>query len=186
MQGNLWDWLARSKDPETSKLAARRVDLRLTGAHRWLLGWVDGRTATDDEMAVALVDAGLVTRDEQGRRVARTLRERYEALSPVIADDGAQAQRANRSGRLALVWRLNDTGRRLAAESPYDPMLVDDDRPEPGVYMSPYWPGWWVSSAGRWYGPYRSTSDLDNAIDTATRDGSTIIVEVASVDSIKF
>lgn len=98
--------LARSADPITSHLAAQQLDLDLSERHRRLLAWLrDNAPATDDEMAVAAVALGLVARHEQGRRLARTMRENHDLIIAALTPDGAQMTARNPSGRLALCWQ---------------------------------------------------------------------------------
>lgn len=98
--------LARRDDPHTSHASAAQVDLRLKDKHRTLLAWlVDHRYATDDQMAIAAVELGLCERLEQGRRLARTMREHHGLLVAMIDPaTGVQLTETNRSGRIALCW----------------------------------------------------------------------------------
>tara|TARA_R100001129_G_scaffold171547_1_gene141757 strand:+ start:138 stop:518 length:381 start_codon:yes stop_codon:yes gene_type:complete len=102
--------LARSTDPETSKAAAQSISLRLKDSHRWILNWLTAHgPATDDEMALAAVDAGLVSRTESARRQVRTLREKHELIvSAVDERTGIQRTFVNASGRQALAWVAKD------------------------------------------------------------------------------
>lgn len=103
--GDQAHYLARTSDPVTSQLAAYQVDLRLTDRHKQLLAWLrDHRPATDDEMAVASVRLGLCARHEQGRRLARTMREAHGLIVPYLLPTGQQMTARNQSGRLALCW----------------------------------------------------------------------------------
>ena len=103
--------LARSTDPETSKTAAQSISLELKDSHRWILNWLtDHGPATDDEIALAAVDAGLMPRTESARRQVRTLRERHELIVPAIDEHtGLQHTFTNASGRKALAWITKDT-----------------------------------------------------------------------------
>lgn len=179
MNPTLFDMLARRDDPITSHLAAQRVNLTLTGAHRWLLDWLQDRTATEDEMAAALVDAALVVRHERGRRVARTLRERHDAIVAVLDDAGEQQMRLNKSGRFALVWEISRVGRELLDALSCDPMLgtVHDSVRRSGSRLSPCEVGWWVSDGESWFGPFESRDDAVQV------DSSTVmLLRVAEVE----
>jgi hypothetical protein len=61
--------------------------------------------ATDDEMAVAAVELGLCERHEQGRRLARTMRENHGLIVPYLLPNGKQLTKLNASGREALCWK---------------------------------------------------------------------------------
>lgn len=102
--------LARSTDPETSKAAAQSISLELKDSHRWILNWLmEHGPATDDEMALAAVDAGLVSRTESARRQVRTLRERHGLVVPAVDErTGIQRTFVNASGRQALAWMAKD------------------------------------------------------------------------------
>ena len=95
---------ARTTDPATSKLAAVALSHNLTDHHRAVLDWLtDHGPATDDQIALAMVDADLTTRTETARRWVRTLREEYHRIVPAVRH-GDQIQLPNPSGRLALAW----------------------------------------------------------------------------------
>ncbi len=103
---------ARRSDPATSKLAAATLTHDLTDHHRAVLDWlIEHGPATDDQIAQAMVDAGLTARTETARRWVRTLREEHDQIVPVMRD-GQQIQLPNPSGRLALAWttRRSPTG----------------------------------------------------------------------------
>lgn len=98
--------MARRTDPHTSKAAAAQVDLTLRNKHARLLMWLrENGPATDDEMAEAAIDLGLVIRHEQGRRLARTMRENHGLIVPYLLPSGEQMEAYNPSGRLALCWQ---------------------------------------------------------------------------------
>lgn len=102
--------LARASDPHTSHEAAKSIDFKLKDTHQWILNWlmVHG-PATDDEMAVAAVDAGLFERTESARRQVRTLRERHGLIEPAVDKlTGYQITFPNPSGRRALGWRAKE------------------------------------------------------------------------------
>jgi hypothetical protein len=102
--------LARSTDPETSKTAAQSISLELKDSHRWILNWlmVHG-PATDDEIALAAVDASITSRTESARRQVRTLREKHELIVPAIDETtGTQLTSVNASGRQALAWTAKE------------------------------------------------------------------------------
>lgn len=103
--------LARASDPETSKAAARSVSHELKDSHQWILNWLTIHgPATDDEMAVAAVEAGLVARTESARRQVRTLRERHGLIVPAVdKHTGFQLTFVNASGRQALGWRAKES-----------------------------------------------------------------------------
>ena len=104
--------LARTTDPATSKAAADRVDLTLTDNHMRVLKVLRGlRVATDDQIADAAVNAKIVSRHEQARRLLRTVRDRTTFIQPALNDVGQQLTLENDSGRQALAWCLSDTGR---------------------------------------------------------------------------
>lgn len=102
--------LARSTDPETSKAAAQSISLELKDSHRWILNWLtEHGPATDDEIALAAVDAGLMPRTETARRQVRTLRERHELIVPAVDETtGTQLTFVNASGRQALAWTAKE------------------------------------------------------------------------------
>lgn len=104
--------LARTTDPATSKAAAEAVNLTLTDNHLRVLKLLRGlRVATDDQIADAAVNANIVSRHEQARRLLRTVRERSTFVQPAVNDVGQQLTLENDSGRQALAWCLSDTGR---------------------------------------------------------------------------
>ena len=104
--------LARTTDPATSKAAADHVDLTLTDNHMRVLKLLRGlRVATDDQIADAAVNAKIVSRHEQARRLVRTVRDRTTFIQPAMNDVGQQLTLENDSGRQALAWCLSDRGR---------------------------------------------------------------------------
>jgi len=106
----------RHGDPDTSRRAAERVTTKITDRHLHALGaLLDLDKATDDMVADRLVRDGVVERHEQGRRLMRTLRDRYGYVAPVIVD-GQQAIMVNDSGREALVWTLSMHGIQIAVD----------------------------------------------------------------------
>ena len=104
--------LARTNDPATSKDAAEAVNLTLTDNHMRVLKLLRGlHVATDDQIANAAVNANIVSRHEQARRLVRTVRDRTTFIQPALNDVGQQLTLENDSGRQALAWCLSDTGR---------------------------------------------------------------------------
>ena len=102
---------ARHSDPETSRRAAERVNLKITDRHLHALGvLLDLDEATDDMIAARLVRDGIVQRHEQGRRIVRTIRDRYDYIEPATDIDGTQLELVNESGNTALAWRLSMHG----------------------------------------------------------------------------
>ena len=103
--------LARSKDPVTSHTAAEEVNGELTERHLIAVGWLRvNAPATDDHVATAMVDLGVVDKHEKARRLVRTCREKYGLIVPFLDDDGQQLQMQNESGRMALAWKVHEGG----------------------------------------------------------------------------
>ena len=107
---------ARHTDPATSHRAAEQISHKITAKHlRALEVLLDLERATDDMVADVLVTDGIVARHEQGRRLMRTLRERYDYIAPALTD-GVQATMTNSSGREGLVWELSMRGVQIALD----------------------------------------------------------------------
>jgi hypothetical protein len=98
--------LARSGDPITSHEAADSVTGTLNASHIAVIDWLRSNApATDDQIAEAMVNAGVTAKHEQARRLVRTCRERYGIVVPAMLD-GCQIELVNTSGRLALAWKV--------------------------------------------------------------------------------
>ena len=106
--------LARTSDPATSHLAAKSLDLQLKQKHLDALAVIANcahrEDLTDDALSELLYEYKIVARHEQGRRIVRTLRENYGFLRFATVE-GEPVVTANRSGRLAQVNELTETGR---------------------------------------------------------------------------
>lgn len=101
--------LARTTDPMTSHRAAHQVARQLNDDHRAALQWLAAHgPATDDQVADAMVAAGVALRHEQARRWVRTLRE-HQLMVADLDTDGTQLELVNTSGRRALAWRAAAT-----------------------------------------------------------------------------
>lgn len=104
--------LARTTDPATSKAAAKAVDLALNEKHFKVLQLLQQLyIASDDQIADAAVNAGVVERHEQARRLLRTLRDRTTFVAPALDEENSWQKTAlNSSGRYALAWTLSNAG----------------------------------------------------------------------------
>lgn len=131
------DKLARNTDPDTSKRAAKSLNLTVKPGDIVLLDWIlndaDDRMATHDEAAVWLVSRGYYRRHEAARRRVRVLRENHGFLDyayvrdahgrVIFQADGSPIplERENESGRDAQLLTVTGQGRmeiaRRAAES---------------------------------------------------------------------
>lgn len=96
---------SRGKDPVTSKLAAKSLDLKLNDKHKdiWIL-LNDFGPFTDDELSDIAVSRGLAGRHESARRMIRTLRDRGFIQAWIEPELQTQGMRTNASGRKAMLW----------------------------------------------------------------------------------
>lgn len=98
---------ARNTDPNTSRRAAERLSHKIGDKHRAIIEYLKlVGSATDDQIASAMVDRGLWARHEQARRAIRTLREHHRQMRAVLNDDGTVATAENVSGRQAILWEV--------------------------------------------------------------------------------
>lgn len=98
---------ARNTDPNTSRRAAETLSHKLTDKHIAVIDYVKQcGSATDDQIASAMVDRGLWARHEQARRAIRTVREHHRRLKAVLNADGTVATAENVSGRQAILWEV--------------------------------------------------------------------------------
>ena len=103
--------LARRTDPATSKAAAKKVNTTVTETHKQVLRlMLDMYNPTEDNVCEAAVDAGVVQRHEQARRIVRTLRDKQLVIPAIDGESGWQLSGRNSSGCVALAWTLSYEG----------------------------------------------------------------------------
>ena len=110
--------LARRTDPATSKAAAKKVNTTVTETHKQVLRiMLDMYNPTEDNVCEAAVNAGVVQRHEQARRIVRTLRDKQLVIAAIDGETGWQLSGRNTSGCVALAWTLSHDGIRTAKYS---------------------------------------------------------------------
>jgi hypothetical protein len=108
----------RNTDPVTSRQAAKALNLDVTEKHRKVLHILEDLwVASDDQIAEEAVNAGIVERHEQARRLVRTLRDKKFIEAALDEETGWQKSRLNSSGRCGLAWQLSTAGYRLLKAS---------------------------------------------------------------------
>ena len=111
----------RNTDPETSRMAAERLNLTLQDSHLQILRILsDLWKASDDQIASEAVNRGVFERHEQARRAIRTIRDKKNPFIVAALDpeSGWQESVVNDSGNAALAWTLSVAGQRYVLETP--------------------------------------------------------------------
>lgn len=108
---------SRASDPDTSRRSAAEVSTKITDKHLAAMQvLLDLEIATADMVADELVQRGVVTRHEQGRRLVRTISEGHDYARVALNGDGSPYLMENVSGMSAQAYELTMHGVQLVLD----------------------------------------------------------------------
>jgi hypothetical protein len=108
---------SRASDPDTSRRSAAEVSTKITAKHLAAMQvLLDLECATADMVAEELVERGVVTRHEQGRRLVRTISEGHDYARIATKSDGTPIELVNVSGMAAQAYELTMHGVQLVLD----------------------------------------------------------------------
>jgi hypothetical protein len=108
---------SRASDPDTSRRSAAAVSTKITAKHLAAMQvLLELECATADMIADELVERGVVTRHEQGRRIVRTISENHDYARIATKLDGTPIELENVSGMAAQAYELTMHGVQLVLD----------------------------------------------------------------------